>query len=746
MCGPCKPCDVFSPLKSSHTFNFAPVQQPPSFLPFVPYCLSTSLPHHRLGIINTANMGKSRQKKANANRADPIKAVKAPTDPELIALREKHILPVIKDLRSSDPKARGTAASAVANIVQQEKCRKLLLREQIVPIVMTETLTDASLDSRAAGWEILRVIALEEDKDFCIHLFRLDILTAVEHAMGIVSGHEFPQFVLIVSNWSVQVVATVQNSTFPKSPRPQQEAIWRIATAVLSLIGRLATARDEIHEAMLSNVQVIPSLCYLTTFKPTPVDVHTEILNCFITLAEDNLKAAQLIVGHPSNCFRHMTKLSTMDGPLAVYACGALHTIYSALSWHDGSPGQNGATDAALIPSLSTFLRKSQQNPKTYMLEGPDTVVLTLALEILASIATDLQDSMTSGKETQAKWNGIDEAAAQAMDDLELEDEEMKQTSGDDEDEADDAEEEMEDDMEMDDDAIDADMEAVCIRNDDEDAEGDDGLEDVPTLRTFIQLAVPQLLRLGNYAPHTPDAIAVQAEALSALNNIGWTLSCLDYSVPGTAGVLRAWTPVANRIWAKIIAPTLVLDTADVNLASLLTSLGWAVARTLRGNTPLVREEHQKFMSLYLASKSLAPEVVEEAAKGEDEDPFQGLGVKCIGVLGQLAQNPCPLHVNREVGVFLITVLESLPDARPADVVEALTQVMELYGDEELECDKVFWEDNFLKHLEDVLPKAKTMVKGIDKRGALSELRSRADEAVFNLGRFIQYKKKHAPK
>lgn len=143
-------------------------------------------------------MGKSRQKKANANnRADPIKTVKPPTDPELIALREKHILPVIKDLRSSDPKARGAAASAVASIVEQEKCRKLLLREQIVPIVMTETLTDASLDSRAAGWEILRVIASEEDKDFCVQLYRLEILTAVEHAVKNVTSHDFA-----VPHWS----------------------------------------------------------------------------------------------------------------------------------------------------------------------------------------------------------------------------------------------------------------------------------------------------------------------------------------------------------------------------------------------------------------------------------------------------------------------------------------------------------------------------------------------------------------
>lgn len=538
-----------------------------------------------------------------------------------------------------------------------------------------------------------------------------------------------------------------KDSKFTKLPRPQQEATWHIATALLSLIGRLATARDEIHAAIVSNTEIIPFLCFFATLKVIPFDVHTETLNCLMTLCEDNLKASQVIVGDPSNCFRHLTTISAVGGPLSIYACGVLRNVYSALGWHDGSPGLNGATDATVIPILSQFLRKSQQNQKTYVVTGPDTVVLTLALEILASIATDLQETMTKGKEVQEEWKGIDDAAAQAMDALELEDEDMEQASGD-EGEAEGAEEEedmMDDDMEMNDDEIDADMDLVTGLDDD--AGEDEGLEDVPTLRTFIQLAVPQLVRLGDYAPHTPDAIAIQAEALSALNNIAWTLSCFDYSVPGSGGVLRAWTPVAHRIWTKIVAPTLVLDTADVNLASLITSLAWAVARTLRGKTPLVREEHQKFMSLYLASKGLSPEIAEEAAKGEDEDPFQGLGIKCIGVLGQLAQDGCPISVNREVGVFLITVLNSLPDARPADVVEALNQVMELYGDEDHECDEeVFWKDNFLKHLEDILPKAKAMVKSIDKRGALNELRTRADEAVFNLGRFIQYKKKHAPK
>lgn len=129
-------------------------------------------------------MGKSRRNRNNPNqRSDPMaKPVKPPSDPELAALREKSILPVLKDLQGSDPRSRTAAATAVANIIQDTQCRKLLLREQVVHLILTETLTDDNIESRAAGWEILKLLAQEEEADFCVHLFRVDVLTAIEHA------------------------------------------------------------------------------------------------------------------------------------------------------------------------------------------------------------------------------------------------------------------------------------------------------------------------------------------------------------------------------------------------------------------------------------------------------------------------------------------------------------------------------------------------------------------------------------
>lgn len=542
------------------------------------------------------------------------------------------------------------------------------------------------------------------------------------------------------------MVQTISDASFCKTSKAQQQVTWNITTALLSLLTALATARDEILDAIVSNPQILPFLCFLTTYNSTPSEIFTETLSCLTILTEDNMKVSQSILADQPNCFRTLTKFKEVGDVRAVYACAVLHNIYSALEWHDGSPGQDGTTDAKLIPSLCQILEKTRQDPKTYQVGGVDAEVVTLALEVLASIATDLQVSITKGSKPE-EWNGIEDDEAMENGG----DEDMKNGDADRDDadgiEADitgDEEGEDGDDVDMGD-AMEADMDLVT--GEDNGIEDNAGVDDLPTMREFILKAVPHLIRLSNFAPASEEAIAIQSEALSALNNVAWTMSCFDYSETGNAGILKVWAPVAKRLWTKVVAPVLATDTADVSLASSVTSIAWAVARTLQGSTPLMGDEQHKFMSLYKASRSLTESSEKATLPAEQEDPFQGLGVKCIGVLGQLAQDPAPTDLNREVGVFLVTILDALPDTPPADTVEALNQLMDIYGDESHPCVKaVFWKDNFLKHLEEVLPKAKTMAKRIEKRGATTELRARADEAVLNLGRFIQYAKKHPPR
>ncbi|KAK3944914.1 synchronized import protein 1 [Diplogelasinospora grovesii] len=684
-------------------------------------------------------MGKSRRTRGKAPRADPIaKPVKPPSDPELAALRESKVLPVLNDLKSPDAKSRTAAAGAIANIVQDPRCRKLLLREQIVHTVLTETLTDSSIDSRAAGWEILKVLAQEEEADFCVHLYRVDVLTAIEHAAK-----------------AIVETLTSSEQPFKKLTKAQQRLVWDITGSLLSLLGNLAVARDEILIAIAGsqtrpgNQTIVQFLFRLVSTDSAPQEILDETLSCLMTLSEDNLHFGQVLIGD-DRCYDELLKLSSSGGSRAALACGVLHNIFTSLHWLDHSPGKDGACDAVLIPSLTRILEQygSTNGSKANGHQGSFEMV-QVALEVLASIGTDLQGALEKGNrpafsegiaKADEEWNGIDDADAMDVDEGGSD----KEEDEDEDDEGEDDEEDDESDDDDDDDSIgdiEADMEKVTGADDGLDPE--DGLDGLPTLREYVQKAIPQLIRLTNPAIIDSDeALTIQGHALSALNNIAWTVSVLDFEEPENAAIRKAWKPAAQRIWSKTITPILEADNADIDLATMVASLAWALSRTLGSDTPLASpREHRKFMSLYQASKK-APKGEQQGE--EKEDPLQGLDVKCIGVLGSLARDPVPVALNREIGVFLLTLLNS-EGTQPAEAVEALNQLFDIYGDEDAECDKaVFWRDNFLQHLEEMTPKIKAMVKTIDKR-QFGELRTKADEAVLNLGRFIQYKKKHKP-
>jgi len=686
-------------------------------------------------------MGKSRRsrgKAAGVHRADPIaKPIKPPSDPELAALREKSILPVLKDLQSPEPKSRTTAAGAIANIIQDRRCRKLLLREQVVQIVLKETLTDTSLESRAAGWEILRVLVAEEEADFCVHLYRIDVLTAVHHAAK-----------------KLNESLTSQSPVFTKLAKAEQSFLWIIAEALVSILEGLAEAQEEALAGIAQDESISVMLFNLVAAEFTTASVLDSTLSCLLTLSEDNKPFVDILLAD-AKCYGNLAELQRGLGMKAVLACGVLHNIFSAMGWYDQKPGRDGGCDAALVPTLAHTLERTKLTAKKDEESAADSngehgiEVIRLALEILASMGTALQQGLESNaKAADEPWDGIKDDDGREDDVMQgdgINDTKSEDDNANDEDEDDD--EVGEDDDEMDSDELEADMEMVTGADDYPDEAS--GIDDLPTLRELIHNAVPKIIKVCQITmiqEEDDSARILRSCAFNALNNISWTISCIDFTDPQNAAIQAAWLPAARAIWKDAIAPVLASDTSDVDLATSVTGLAWAISRVLH-EEGLLHGEQKKFMSLYHASQSLAAPSMDEGSlqPAEDQDPFQSLGVKCVGVLGQLAQDPAPIELNREIGVFLITVVASLPETQPASAVEACNQLFDIYGDEDKACDEeVFWKDSFLPHFESMLPKLRTMVKQIDKR-ASAELRTRADETVLNFQRFITYKKKHRP-
>jgi hypothetical protein len=514
--------------------------------------------------------------------------------------------------------------------------------------------------------------------------------------------------------------------------------VWNLTSSVTSLLSSLSEAQDEIVEAISKLHTIVNFLFGLLSFELTPAEVQNEILSCLTTLTEDNKPIVQQVVDN-GDWLKTLLQIKDSGDLKAVTACGVLHNVFITLQWFDHNTPIEGASDAMLIPTLVKSMEITQVTSNGtnghVAHSGPDQI-LQLALEITASIATSLQEALEHESRNEKEFKGFDDSD---LGNGEGEEDEMDA----DEDLDEGAEGEDGDNDEMNEEEIDADMDLVTGDG----PEDDDSLSEEVTLDRLVRNAAPKILSLANPSQSPSENGTIQSHALAALNNIAWTISSIDFSNSRLDSLQKFWSNIAQRIWNELITPVLASNTADIKLASSITSLAWAVSRSVKGVIKMHAEEHRKFIALYQASKNLnsskAQEQLNGAKKGPDDgtDAFQGLGVKAIGVLGSLALEPAPVELNREIGVFLLTVLAALPDTAAADAVEAMNQIFDIYADKSYTFDEsVFWGDGFYKHLEEILLKARKMAKAIDKR-KFGELRARADEAVLNLGRFLKYKK-----
>ncbi|KAH0547639.1 hypothetical protein FGG08_000128 [Glutinoglossum americanum] len=666
-------------------------------------------------------MGKSKRKGRPKPRTDPTigRPAKSPSDPETAAIRDQKILPVLSQLSSPNSKSRSTAASAIANLIEDQECRKLLLKDQVVRLIMEQTLTDSEIEVVVAGWGVLRNLALEEDWTFGIHLYRQDILTPLEAAIK-----------------NVVSILESTNPSFSNMPKPRQILTWELTGSLIGLLSSLSETNQELVDA-ISNLPSVPSFLFgLLGFEGIPEQVKDDAILCIHALTEENDIIAKKILEGPG-WLTGLSKLKNEQSLQGIAACGIIHNISQELRCFDQGPDTKHLLDSATLPALKLSLEGRAQHylQANGNLSGDDPqssrieLSLRLGLEILASIATAAQEGIEGGLEGAIGIDAMSEGSGDEND--------MDQITG----------------LEADDVAnhVDEDVEMELVTKDESGNVGASGSitsgSHEAVIVYLVEVFAPLVLPLA--APQTnqtTETLLVYSRALSALNNIAWAASqVLSSSI--FSPVKETWTSSAQRIWKQVISPILSSNTADISLADSITSLAWALSRGVGGKVDLAEGEHRSFMALYRAAGGLATSAAAAQTNGHGKSTEEGsadttsLGVKCIGVLGTLALCPSRIDVNRETGVFLVTLLAALPQTPTDDAVEALNQLFDIYADKAFDYDEpVFWGNGLLSHLEAAIPNVRKMAKAVDKRKQ-PDMRGRADEALMNLGRFVKYKK-----
>lgn len=288
---------------------------------------------------------------------------------------------------------------------------------------------------------------------------------------------------------------------------------------------------------------------------------------------------------------------------------GTIHNISLAIAGSEEAVSHR-ISDSVILPILTTMVKStSLQRAEADLSLSPLSLsanqrilVLQTTLEILASIATAVQENAESG------------FGAGADGDVELIDEDgIMEDEG--------------DDMNDVDGQVLQDMEMVI---------GDESnggvIASTPAeviIRYLVGITSPIILSIAK--PDPSAVLAVQVRALSVLNNISWAT---DTTISEGSSLWPAWGKLAHEIWGSCITSILLANTADIELADAVAGLSWAIAKTLKGNLDVSQGQHQAFINLYHAA-------------GSDE-----LRTKCVGVLGCLGLPQGRIEMNKVCSAF----------------------------------------------------------------------------------------------
>ncbi|PWW76495.1 hypothetical protein C7212DRAFT_357647 [Tuber magnatum] len=471
----------------------------------------------------------------------------------------------------------------------------------------------------------------------------------------------------------------------------EQKILWLYAENVIGLIAGLSATSKEVAGAIVK-LETLPLLMEILNESSEKLEsLHETVARCLYSLTEESDDFVEAIVSDRCDYVSLLLKLRDQSSPSlkSLYICGSLHNISLALKGTDVAADQE-ISDFNVVPILTGFLGSAPAASST----DDDQKVLIfkqLVLEILASIATEATD-------------GVSELALRADQDDDME---FVGEDGDGKDAA--APEEL-------DGSLRADMEVVV--GDESNQESPDSTEGT-VLRYLIINTGPALLSIVKSG--TGGSLPIHIRALSVLNNIAWTV---DATLSEGSDLWERWQKLAHEIWKNCVTPVLVANTADMELAEAVTGLAWAVSKSMKGSFDVSRGEHRAFVSLYHAANT-------------DE-----LRTKCVGVLGCLGLAQGRIEVNREIGVFLMTLVAGGANTPANPLVEALNSIFDIYADAEFDYDEpVFIKNAFLDHLSRAIFGVRSAIKKIDKN-KFPEDRLRADDALLNLQRFIGYKKR----
>ncbi|KDQ15679.1 hypothetical protein BOTBODRAFT_108287 [Botryobasidium botryosum FD-172 SS1] len=671
-------------------------------------------------------MGKS-QKKRSARRHNPVRVPDSHLPSGLAAAtstssKTEAVLPIIEKLESADAEDRVWACAAVCTLIQNDpSTRRLLQGKNIVGVLITR-LSDSveEVVSEAAG--ALRNLCIDGGYDICAEMYNKNIVAPLK------------TFIPKISITLTQFLASP--STAPENAK---KLVFEFAENVITIIWCLSETSNKALQAV-NNASITSFLMsFLLHRENLPKATVTAAAQCLYVLTDDNSPAIDDVRSSPEyiTCLMEIAQSSepsetnghamevdqkTLEEErslgLRVLACGILRNITPLPPMIPAAaidiertiivpflvpllsiPLEDLATRAHTLasqpvytlpraPGLNQTPKSDHKSAAEQELERIEMRLRTiqLALEILTTVCARLPDPTEPEKGSDSE---MDDAVNPGDDDDDIKDDLKEET-------------------------LPAGTEAsllsaltppllVLAR---------------PTLLSFPPPSMPSI-----HPPTTSALGAVHVAAFECLNNLFLGIEQATVANDASSEAVGVW----GQIWSvlyEVGRPSEAPERGQERrkeVWEVAAGVLWGLARVSKGH--LVPQEEQVKILIELC----------------DTTKDDKTKVKCIGTLGCLAQCLSTIDANKVISTYLLNLLTS---TQPEPLIQAVSELIDIFSDEESPYDVNFREGRWVETLAAAQPGVRRVVKGIDRRKEGGrELRRWADEMVMNLSAFIDYRR-----
>lgn len=630
-------------------------------------------------------MGKSKKRsRASKSRLNPLGGNKKnllSSEAKDNATITKRIQPLIKQLQSAVVNDRHMALSSICVLCEDDHMRKLLLREKLVPIILSKLLNDDNTEIIVEAYGLLRNLALEEGYDVSTHLWRSNIWVSIMDGFS-----------------KIEKSLNSMSSESDKSSTESKRMLFDFIDNLISLVVALANGSDKILTDILDTDKIqniFKLLAFLIQFgvDKIPISLFNTILDLIYDFSSESFQFIELI----SN-----------DNFLSNF-------IIELPNFTKNNNTHSNELTLILIQGIYIQFLDSNlqvQNLDTIIHDICNTInnidIKQLQIDLFASAAlidenhSTIDKELMETKDTKTVTEKIKDYTKKRSESL------MKLQS-----------------LEIAIDLITAVIEMFAAFYEEENSKRSQNIE----------LPDELIITFAEFLPHVFNTLSefFTSRILIAWNNLLWLYLTIGINI------FDLTTEPYKPLWAFLKSDT--LDNNDLSIKIGKASVIWALLKTItmqQEQVPILEifqlYNNSQFVKSYI--KEYEASLITADNKEENLEYRQ----RCCGVLATYALFQKQVGINREIGQFFLNLITD-EKIDPILLVDIITYLFEIYPDSNYDYDEpVFVNDNFLNILkEEVLPNAKKIFKLVD-RNANPEFKEGCTDCFTNLNKFIQYK------